>query len=342
MMRWNGFLCPGLSLGLMLALASVANGQQVVRNATWSSDVMQVPADADTGKSPVITAARIQPGGKLVAVTGDNHIVYLLDRGTGRFSHQLEQHEDWVRAARFSPDGKLLATAGNDRQVLIWDMDDLAVARKIAGHPAAIVDLAFSPDGKWLATAGFENRVRVYEVASGRMERELTLVDEDLRSVAFSPDGAKLAVGGRTGSIEVFETAGWSRTAIHPVHSRRIRELTFLSATVIASCSDEQIVRILDLDRPEAVRDLPNHGGKLFALCRLGNDLLATGGSDNTVYVWNAESGELVRRLEGHTGTVSSLDSQDGILLSGGYDTRIRFWVTEKVARASEPSAFLR
>lgn len=341
-MRWSGLFIPGLSLGLLLAITSLANGQQFVRNATWSSDVLQVPADRETGKSPVVTAARIQPGGKLVAVTGDNHIVYLLDRGTGRFAHQLEQHQDWVRAARFSPDGKLLATAGNDRQLLIWDTDNLTNARRIAVHPAAIVEVAFSPDGLWLATAGFENKVRVYEVATGRRAQELTLGDTDLRSVAFSPDGRRLAAGGRNGAIEVFETTTWTRSASYPVHTRRIRELLFLSATEIASCSDEQHVRIIDLDRPEAVRDLPIHGGKLFAICRMGDELLATAGSDNTVYVWNAQSGELVRRLEGHTGTVSSLDSQDGILLSGGYDTRIRFWVTEKVAWRMEPSTIQR
>ncbi len=55
---------------------------------------------------------------------------------------------------------------------------------------------------------------------------------------------------------------------------------------------------------------------------------LATGSGDNTVKLWNTESGELIRTLSGHEGRVSSVSfSPDGTTLAtGSGDTTVKLW----------------
>ena len=63
-----------------------------------------------------------------------------------------------------------------------------------------------------------------------------------------------------------------------------------------------------------------------MALC--GESLIATGGSDNVVRVWNLQTGVEVDRFVGHTGSVAALafDPTSGAIISGSFDTTIRVW----------------
>ena len=55
---------------------------------------------------------------------------------------------------------------------------------------------------------------------------------------------------------------------------------------------------------------------------------LASGSDDNTVKLWEARSGKLLRTLEGHQSSVCSVafDPQGGTLASGSDDNTVKLW----------------
>ena len=62
-------------------------------------------------------------------------------------------------------------------------------------------------------------------------------------------------------------------------------------------------------------------------LCALGQDLVASGGPDGTVCVWNTLTGECLWTLVGHTAMVWSLSAMpDHKLASGSADRTVRVW----------------
>ena len=61
----------------------------------------------------------------------------------------------------------------------------------------------------------------------------------------------------------------------------------------------------------------------IFSLAVLKNGDLASGSIDETIKVWNADDGSLIRTLE-HSGDVSALAVlQNGFLVSGSQDNSI-------------------
>ena len=53
---------------------------------------------------------------------------------------------------------------------------------------------------------------------------------------------------------------------------------------------------------------------------------MATSGSDNEIRLWDLAKRQQTARLDGHTGSVSALAFDRGLLVSGSYDTTVRLW----------------
>jgi WD40 repeat protein len=60
----------------------------------------------------------------------------------------------------------------------------------------------------------------------------------------------------------------------------------------------------------------------------LGPTLVATGGSDKTVTLWSRATGQRVRTITGHAGSIRALlmDEPSGCVFSASFDTSVRKW----------------
>ena len=277
---------------------------------------------------PVITCVVLQPGGNLLAVGGDDHVLRIWDATTGELKHELEGHRDWIRAIAFLPDGQRLLTAGNDRRLLEWTINDGGVVhREVAVASQAITDLAIGVDAKQFVAAGFNKTLCLYDAATGKRDKNLDCPCRDMRCVCFSPDGLQMAAAGRNGKIRF-----WGAVNDEPVrdvkgHTQRIRALAFSpDGTRLASAGEDRIARIWDVANGQMETELATPGAKVMSLTYIDRDRVATGGTDNKIRVWDLVTRRELAVLEGHTGTVATLDAQNGMLVSGSFDTTVRIW----------------
>ena len=75
---------------------------------------------------------------------------------------------------------------------------------------------------------------------------------------------------------------------------------------------------------------LRGHTDRVRSVAFLGEWRFASGSYDNTIKIWNTETGACERTLNGHTHHVSSLASLgNGRFASGSSDNTIKIWNTE-------------
>lgn len=73
--------------------------------------------------------------------------------------------------------------------------------------------------------------------------------------------------------------------------------------------------------------DLVGSQGKIYCQTILSDDLLATGGDDGTINIWNLKTNKVERTLNKHFGPVTALlKLNDDWLASGSADTSIYIW----------------
>lgn len=290
--------------------------------------VLDLERDARPQRAPVVTALALDAAGSLLATAGDDHVVRVWDLAEDALRQRLAGHEGWVRAAAFSSAGPVLATAGDDRRILIWRIGAQEPLRTI-GTGAAVYALAFSPDGALLAAAGFDEKVRVFDGRTGEQVRVLDGPGKDLRALAFSPDGRRLAAAGRSGGIRIWSAADGARQRDLDGHRRRVHALVYSpDGGTLASAGEERVVLLWDAATGAALGPLPELPAPVASLAFCGDDRLAAGAADNKLRVFGLTARTVQRELPGHTGTVAALawDASRGTLVSGGFDTTVRFW----------------
>ncbi len=332
-----------LASGLQLCAQQPTTGMNLAAKRKVLSSVIPIasrtvrlkPVVADLPRA-VVTAITSDPRGQLLAVSGDDHAIRIVDISTMNVLETLEAHRDLIRTLAFSPDGTKLVSAGNDGQVIVWSRDrEFAIAQRMQGSPA-LACVTFAPDGRQMAAVGFDNTV--YMIGRVATEQPVFRCDcTDLRTVAFRNDSKLLAVAGRTGVLHLFDPVTGDLLFEKAMHKGRIHDIEFYDdGNLMVSVGGDGVAVVFDTRSLKVVRRIPVSTGKLFAVSVLDEKHIAVAGSDNVIRVVDVIDGATVRRLEGHQGSVPTLAFSDGKLFSGGYDATLRRWSVDQVTGKPE------
>lgn len=317
---------PALTVFALTAVAALGAVAQEIPRIAPERSLAAAGTDADI--QAVVTALALSPDGNWLVSAGDDHTVRVWDLRDHTLAGELTGHTDWVRAAAFHPGGQQFATAGSDGVIQIWDVASKKMVRKLPAHPQPIYALAYSPNGQWLAAAGYERAIRIYST-DGRLRQTLTGPSGDHRALAIAPDGSTLAVAGRNGEVRVWNAVSGALLRDLKTNGRRIRALAFSpDGQWLAAAGDSTSVYLWSAQSNEP-RTVSAPAGQTHALTFCGPGKLATADTDNHVHVWDVNSLVETHRGAGHTGSVSALvyDAARDTLISGSYDTTIKFWL---------------
>lgn len=214
--------------------------------------------------------------------------------------------------------------------------------------PAHVV---FSSHRNFLAATSGTNKVALYDLDSGRDTLLWRAPDQgqwEVRYLSFSPDGSKLVI--YAGCSPDLGDAVWVVDVASAQIESRYPALYsgdgFFGAARLSSdnrrlylarsdTSNSRVgIQCLDLTTGQELWQTEPHRDEGLSALALSPDgrLLASGSAseDPTLRIWEAATGRLLVRLDGHSGWVSKLVfSKDGRrLVSASTDQTIRFWDT--------------
>ncbi|MGB7325249.1 MAG: WD40 repeat domain-containing protein [Rubripirellula sp.] len=292
--------------------------------------------EGETNAPVVVTAIASDPRGRWLAVSGDDHIIRILDTSTLTVAHQLTGHRDVIRTLVFDPAGDKLVSAGNDGQLIVWNCNDrFAIKQKMSGTPA-LACVRFAPSGREMAAVGFDNEIYLI----GHPDRKQSVLNchcNDLRAVAFRDDDAVIAVAGRSGDLHLFNAGTGNLTNEYSIHKGRIHALVFhRQSNTVVSVAEDGYVAVFDTRAEKLRHRIEVTSGKLFTAAVLNSQLVAVAGSDNVIRIVNTDEGKIVKTLEGHQGSISTLAASSDALFSGSFDATLRRWAIADIGQREQ------
>lgn len=283
---------------------------------------------------PNWNTVKFSPDGQFVVATGadlgdifaPNQPISILNSATGAVVRELRGHAAAVFSLDWSPDGRYIASGAWDDGVVIWDAESGEEVHRMVGlEGELIIAVRFTQDSRYVLAANgsvfpglyyeFEPRLLMWDVTTGELVREFVLDYEPphtgiwvIETHPFEPlvlatvmqsdwtEDKTFLVNLETGQVEMeYDLPGtYGRTAFSPDGASAFK--TGDSEGSITEWNHEtgEILRTWrsPLDQDVFTIDV-SHDGRY----------LATGSGFNSqeqsVSLWDVETGELVRRYLG-------------------------------------------
>lgn len=213
-------------------------------------------------------------------------------------------HSDSVHSVAFSPDSKLVAAGSKDSFITLWNVDSQQLHDKLKGHSGSISQIIFSPDGTMLASAGSDG-VIIWSVQTKEILYRHKH-DEFMYFIDFSPDSSMLAFFHfQQENISVLDIKSKTVVSVTQDVENMKKSIMYKSWMCTNKVSHNGKVRVMvegacppkisliNADKTEnELGYLLGHAGLCIHSFEFSpdNTLLATGGSDGTLKLWNLKS----------------------------------------------------
>jgi serine/threonine protein kinase len=208
-----------------------------------------------------------------------------------------------------------------------------AIVGQLHGHEGPVLSLAYSEDGRSLITAGKDGSLKVWSVNGSSLMRTIELDDGPASAIAVT--GTRVLTGHANGQIVLWDFERAEKLATFKRNESEIRSLAFAGGPdrVAASSSDGRVAiwQVSEPGSPKQIIEAHEEAASAMTFARTERGyLLASGGADKLVKLWNLDTLSQIRRYRGHGDAVTAVAfSADGqMLASASLDGAIRVWST--------------
>ncbi|NET17483.1 MAG: WD40 repeat domain-containing protein, partial [Okeania sp. SIO1H6] len=300
--------------------------------------------DVSTGKQKsswkkhngVVRTMAFSPDGKILASSSRDGTIKFWDakklETQARYLGEVN-HQGGADSIAFLPkscsQSQILASAGESGIIELWDAETRQRIKILPGHSeetgpfSRVWSVAFSPDCETLASGGHNSKLQLWDWQTEKLKNVLEMYrpvsqgskePRPISEVVFSPDSKTLVSSGfHSEYVHIFEVQGVS-------NQNPVRIMKHYCRHNSDNDSDKCKLNASCLKRTDTAQK--NCGVHTIAISKNGK-LLASGGYDSNIKIWNLDSKEQVGKdIPSKQGSIRKLIfSYDGNFLvsSSGY-----------------------
>jgi WD40 repeat protein len=298
-------------------LAALGDSGVCLWEAATGKEVRRLEAPWSPG--PLSHYTLTPDGGTLVWMESDKPSAHVLDVATGRELRWIEAlpHEQFIG---FTPDGRTLVTTRDaDKTTRGRDMATGAELWHLPTQGSAARMTAFSADGKVVVCAEYNGPAHVWDATTGQEMRRIPLPSTpEAHAAALSPDGRTLVEGVHGGRLAWWDAAGGHLAHTVHAHPWRVDRLAFSPDGKLLASASDGVLRLWD--GATAAPRSPGEGhlaGIVGLAVAPDGKTVATAGLDETLRLWDAATGQELRRRRTNGHAVAFAPDGQTLALSG-------------------------
>ena len=254
------------------------------------------------------------------------------------------QNNTKLKCASFHVRNSLLIVGFSSGLFALYELPSFTNIHTLSLATSPISCITTSPDGAWLAFGSSKTgQLLVWEHASESHILKQSSHLDTMTTLSYSPDSSRIITGSVDGLIKIWDLTSGFHIATFSEHSSAVTSSRYSKqGNVLFTSSLDGSVRAWDMLRYRNFRTFTAPTRLSFtdlAIDPSGEIVCASSQDSFDVHLWNVQTGQLLDRLAGHEGPISTLAfSPDGVTLaSGSWDRTIRLWSIFSRTPASEP-----
>ncbi|XP_023767135.1 WD repeat-containing protein 26 homolog [Lactuca sativa] len=243
------------------------------------------------GHKQSVSCVSWSPCDNQLLTCGVEEVVMRWDVFSGKVLYVYDKNDLGMISCGWSPDGQRVFTGINDKSITMWDLNGNELESWKGQKTLRISDLQITGDGKFIISICRETMILIFNRESG--DERLIKEDHNIVSFSLSKDNKFLLVSLVNQEIHLWSIDGSIRIlGKYKGHK--------CSRFVVRAC----------------------FGG-------LGEGFVASGSEDSRVFIWHRDTGDVIERLEGHSGAVNCTSwnpVNPHMLASASDDRTVRVW----------------
>ncbi|MEE8575036.1 MAG: hypothetical protein V3T30_06445, partial [Thermodesulfobacteriota bacterium] len=245
------------------------------------------------------------------------------------FLAPLVGHTEGITSFALSRDGSTIISGGLDKTLRLWDMRG-SLLKTFKGHSGSVWSVDAAPTGGELLASGADDGLRLWNINGEPTENSFQAEVTDIGAVKFSNDGKRVIVGD-FGSVRYFdienrryeepmkEELGWVKTIDRSASGH---------AVVSGDTNGNVAVIYPNKTKKPVVFEAEKEGFLYGVAVSPKGELIATGGDDASLNLWDFKGANKGGPFTGHKKTIHAVAfSPDGkTVATGSEDGTIRLW----------------